>query len=113
MPTLYPFETPPTKYYYTFGKVIGVYPTPETALSAGIRVHYVYTPTTLSEDNDTPLIRSDFHDAMVKYATANIIKRLNPDAYQLHLSEWLAAKEEAVTSHYVSDEVFQTPHKDY
>lgn len=113
MPTLYPFETPPTKYYYTFGNIIGVYPTPESALSAGIRVHYVYEPTTMSSDSDTPLIRSEFHDAMVKYAIANIIKRLNPEIYALHNMEWVKAKEEAVTSHYVADEVFQAPHKDY
>ena len=113
MPTLYTFETPPSKYYYTFGNNIGIYPTPESALSAGVRIHYVYVPTTLSADSDTPLIRSEFHDAMVKYAIANIIKRLNPELYALHNMEWVKAKEETVTSHYVADEVFQTPHKDY
>ena len=113
MPTVYPFETPPTKYYYTYSSVIGVYPTPEEALTAGLRVHYIYKPTVLAADADVPLIRAEFHDALVKYAVANIIKRLNPEAYNLHLNEWHIAKEEAVTSHRVADEVFQVPHKDY
>ena len=111
MPTVYPFETPPSKYYYTYGTNIGIYPTP-TEVKV-IRVHYVYDPTTLSADTDVPLIRAEFHDALVKYAIANIIRRLNPEAYQVHLGEWLLAREEAVTSHYVADEVFQVPHKDY
>ena len=111
MPTVYPFETPSAKYYYSFGDNIGIYPTP-TEIKV-IRMHYIYTPTTLAADADTPAIRADFHDAIVKYATFQIMKRLNPQATALLKQDWEEAKDEAVTSHFVAEEVIQTPHKDY
>ena len=49
MPKVYPFETPPSKYYYTFGSNIGIYPTP-TEVKV-IRIHYVYDPTTLATND--------------------------------------------------------------
>ena len=113
MPSIYPFETPPSKYFYTYGTVIGIYPTPDDALTAGLRIHYVYDPTTLASNSDTPLIRAEFHDAMVKYAISQIIRRLNPAASIIADADWAREKERAVSSHYVADEVFQIPHKDY
>ena len=118
MPSVYPFNSALSKYIYQWGDTIGIYPTP-TEIKV-IRIHYVYKPDALQGTALTtvPAILSkndkgEFADAMVLYATAQIMRRLNPEVYQMLKAEFVVEKDRAISgSKIFNEEVIQSPHKD-
>ena len=118
MPSVYPIDSESAKYLYQWGKYIGIYPTP-TEIKP-IRMHYVRKPLTLqataastvpeilSENN-----RGEFADTLILYATAQIMRRLNPQVYTLLKGEFLAEKDRFISNSKVyNEEIIQVPHKD-
>lgn len=57
--------------YYFWGSKIGLYPTPASAITGGLKVYYVRLPlTALAADADIPEIPVDMHEDIVRYAIA-------------------------------------------
>jgi hypothetical protein len=119
MATVYPFETPSAKYVYQYGKYIGVYPTP-TEVKV-LRIHFVYDPDTLQGVADTTVpdilaenSNQSFADVMVLYATAQILRRLNPEASILLKQEYYIEKDKMLSQNKIyKEEIIQSIHKDY
>lgn len=60
-------------HYYIIGDNIGFMPIPETAVTGGIKVWYVYTPSELSADSDEPAFSKKFHHIIKYGAYANYL----------------------------------------
>jgi hypothetical protein len=59
--------------YYIIGDNIGIMPIPSETTASALQVWYVYTPTTLSSDSDSPAFPSKYH-YIIKYgAYANYL----------------------------------------
>jgi hypothetical protein len=107
------------KYYYQWSNEIGIYPTP-TEIKV-LRLHYVKKPkilvqgsvtTTLSYAS-TPQINAAHHEALVAYATYQIMMRIDPQKAMVWKGEWIELFDKAVSSSkIVRDEIINSPYTD-
>ena len=109
MSHLYPFTSPPGKYFYQYADNIGIYPTPTE--SKTIRMHYVRSPLTITT-SVAPEIKSVYHELLSQYAILQIIKRINPEAYVLYMLEFEIDKDKLLSGNKnFREEIIKTPHK--
>lgn len=103
------------KFYYQWGNdIIGIYPTPTEVKQ--IRVHYVADVQDMEKGDDTPdsVILDEHQEALVAYATLQLVKRLAPQMYPLYKEEWEKMKEEiSMGSKLVREEIIQSSHRDF
>lgn len=60
-------ESVPSMFYWR-GNIVGLYPIPGAALTAGLRIYYTYIPTEMSDDADETGLDFWLDKAVVKYA---------------------------------------------
>ncbi len=103
------------KFYYQWGRdVIGVYPTPTEVKK--IRIHYISDVSDMVKGDDEPhkVILEEHQEALVAYATLQLIKRLAPQMYPLYKEEWEKMKEEiSMGSKIIREEIVQSTHRDF
>ena len=96
------------KFYYQWGRdTIGIYPTPTEAKT--IRVHYVGKLDDMIKGSDEPsVIMDEFREALIAYATMQILKRININLFPLFKQEWDELLDEvAMGSKVVREEIVQ------
>lgn len=64
--------------YYTWGRTIGLYPSPDTSGTGNLDIWYVKLPADLDDDTDVPEIPPSMHTDMIRYALARA-KELDED----------------------------------
>ena len=102
------------KFYYQWGKdIIGIYPTPTETKT--IRVHYVGKLSDMTKGDEEPSeIMDEFREALIAYATMQILKRININLFPLFKQEWEELLDEvAMGSKVVREEIIQATHKDF
>lgn len=93
--------------YYIKGTKVYFSPKPDDAYE--IRVWYFVKATTLSADGDSPVIPSDYHDLIAKYAIARAKQKDDDPAYQTYDQQFEDGKREMVKDRLEEDEGADTP----
>lgn len=56
--------------FYTWGRTIGLFPSPDTSGTGNLDIWYVKLPASLDDDTDVPEIPAYMHTDMIRYAVA-------------------------------------------